>query len=92
VKPGIWELPVSGIALAGLLFFTLPKRRSRWAALVLALASIGVLGASGCGSSSTTVGTTTTASGTYSIVVTASGTNAAGTALSHSATVTFVVQ
>ena len=92
-KPGNWAIPVSGVALAGLLFFVLPKRRSRWAALLLTLVSIGALGATGCGDSSTTAaGSTTTASGTYTIVVTASGTNAAGTALSHSATVTFVVQ
>ncbi len=89
-----WMLPVTGVTLAGLLMLFVPRRRSRWTALVLALASIGVLGAAGCGggSSNNVSSTTTTASGTYTITITASGTNAAGTALSHSSTVTFVVQ
>ena len=96
LTPGMpWQLPASGVALAGLLFFVLPKRRNRWTALALALVSAGLMGVSGCGggnSDTATSGTTTTASGTYTITVTASGTNAAGTALSHSSTVTFVVQ
>jgi subtilase family serine protease len=91
-----WEVPATGIALAGLLFLAFPKRRSRWTALVLALASVGILGASGCSSgvstASNTSGTINAAAGTYTITVTATGTNAAGIALSHNATVTFVVQ
>ena len=89
-----WMIPATGVTLAGLLLLVVPRRRSRWTALVLALASIGVLGAAGCGSGSSNnvSSTTTTASGTYTITVTASGTNSAGTALSHSSNVTFVVQ
>ncbi len=95
----LWTLSGSGVALAGLLFLAFPRSRSRWAALVLVLASIGILGTSGCSSGTaatpvtpptTTTGGTTP--GTYTILVTASGTNAAGIPISHTSTVTFIVQ
>ncbi len=95
-----WTIPATGVTLAGLALMILPRRRSRWTALVLTLVSIGILGASGCSSTgtvrstggTTTTGTTNATAGTYPIVVTATGTNAAGTPLSHSVNISFVVQ
>ena len=88
-----WMIPATGVTLAGLLLLVVPRRRSQWTALVLALTCIGVLSVAGCGSGSKNVSsTTTTASGTYTIAITASGTNSAGIPLSHTSTVTLVVQ
>jgi hypothetical protein len=87
----------SGIAVAGLLLIVAPRRR-RWPALLAVLLAVSVLGAVGCGSTqaspaSTTTATTTNASpGTYSLTVTASGTNSSGTSLVHNVTMTLTVQ
>jgi surface-anchored protein len=90
-----WILGGSGITLAGLILFTLPRRRrNRWSALLITLISVGVLAASGCSQSSSTAtnGNINATPGTYSITVTAQATNAAGTVLTHNVAVTFVVQ
>jgi surface-anchored protein len=82
------------VALAGLLCLFVPGRRKRMTGLLVAVLSLGMLSVAGCSSSGTSATSTQTnaAPGTYTILVTASGVNAAGTALSHSSTVTFVVQ
>jgi subtilase family serine protease len=90
-----WALGGSGIVVAGLLFFGLPRqRRNRWSALMVALVSVGVLSAAGCSGSagSGTNGTTKSAPGTYAITVTAQGQDATGTVHTHNVSVSFVVQ
>ena len=88
----------SGIALASLLLLTLPRRR-RWGALLAAVLSVAAIGASGCGSGSTTIpagaitpqpATTPAASGTYVVTIVGVGSTANGTRV-HSAQVTFNV-
>ncbi len=91
-----WTLGGSGLALAGLILFGVPRRyRNRWSALLVALVSVGVLSAAGCsgpaGAPNTNNGNINTTPGTYTITITASGTSAAGVALTHNATLTFVV-
>ena len=86
-----WMLTGTGAAMAGLFLLVLPKRRKRWSALVVGLLSLGLFAASGC-SGPQGSNQLNAATGTYTITVTASGTNAAGTAVSHSSVVTFVVQ
>jgi hypothetical protein len=94
----------SGAALACAVLLMVPRRR-RFGQLLGAVIAMGVLGGmlgmSGCGGGTSTVATTTGGTttgntnatpGTYAITVTATGTNAAGTTLTHNATVTFVVQ
>jgi hypothetical protein len=89
-----WRLAGSGLALAGLICFLVPGRRRPFAGLVVSVLFIGMLSVAGCSTSGTSNASTQTnaAPGTYIILVTASGVNAAGTAISHSSTVTFVVQ
>jgi hypothetical protein len=86
----------SGAALACVLLFMLPRRRrlSGLLGVVIAVAALGgMLGMSGCGGGTSTIATNTnTPAGTYTVVVSATGANAAGTVLTHNATVTFVVQ
>ena len=86
----------SGAALACVVLLLVPRRRKFGTLLgaVLAVAALGgILGMSGCGSGSSNVVTNTNSiPGTYTINVSATGTNAAGTQLTHNAVVTFVVQ
>lgn len=90
-----WKLAGSGVALAGLLLFSLPRRRRRMPVLaLLAMLSVGLFASSGCGQgnflpSGNTINATP---GTYTITVTGSATNAAGTKLTHSSIITFIVQ
>ena len=95
----------SGITLAAMLLFGLPRRR-RLASLLAVLVSVGVLSASGCGGgnliSNGGVGTgtgtgtgtnpvnTNAIPGTYTLYVTATATTATGT-LVHTVPVTFTV-
>ena len=89
-----WYASTSGATLAGLLLVSLPRRR-RIGGLLAILLSVAAIGASGCGSSSnsgttttTSTGTTTYATvGTYTLIVTATGT---GGQL-HTTNVTFTV-
>ncbi len=87
----------SGVALASMLLFTLPRRRRGWGALLALILSAGVFGISGCGSGSTlansgggTGGTTPTTSktttGQYTVTITATS-----GALVHSTQITFNV-
>ncbi len=84
---------LSGAALAGMLCFLVPRRR-RWAGLVAVVLSAGALALGGCGGSSSASAVTTvkTPTGSYTVVVTATGTSSTGTVTSHNSTVTFVVQ
>jgi hypothetical protein len=88
-----WSMTGSGVALAGILFLVLPKRR-RFVGALAAVLSIGLFAATGCGgggSPSTTPTNTNTAPGTYTLTITGSGTSGA-TSASHTATVTLIVQ
>ena len=88
-------------ALASVLILVLPRRR-RFAGLLVAVLSIGAIGIVGCGSGAGAIpaGTVTpptttvvaTETGSYTINVTATGTNSAGQALVHTQTLTFNVQ
>jgi subtilase family serine protease len=92
-QPVSWKNAASGIVFAGLLVALLPGRRRRWALLALAL--LPVVSFSGCGGGSpfpSAATTSPTPPGTYTILVTATGTNSAGLAVTHNATVTFTVQ
>ncbi len=94
----------SGVALASLLLFGLPRRR-RWGALLAVVVSVAAIGAGGCGSGNSTLpastvtptptpnpsATTNAARGTYTVTVIGVGATAAGNRV-HSTQVTFVVQ
>lgn len=90
----------SGVAVAGLFFFGLPRRRrARWSVLAISIVAAGMLTMTGCGSGvsssppATTVATPAGAApGTYSVLVSASANDSTGRAIVHTATVTFVVQ
>ena len=83
----------SGVAFGCLLLLMVPKRR-RWSGLftvVLALGAVSMM--MGCGdNSSSTTGVTNSSTGTYTVDVTATGTSSTGATVSHTSTVTFVVQ
>ena len=91
-----WYTAGSGLTLASLLLFTLPRKRRFGALLVLALSLATIGGITGCGTStSATSGviTTNATTGTYAIVVIGTYTNTAtGAVISHSVPVSFVVQ
>ncbi len=88
----------SSIALAGLFCLGLPrKRRAGWSALAVTLLSVAMLTMSGCGSGGTVPNPSTqtpagTKPGTYTVVVSATGTDSTGKAITHTANVNFVVQ
>ena len=83
----------SGAALGCMVLLMVPKRR-RWSglfALMLALGAVSMM--TGCGDNSSSIpGTTNSSTGTYTIDVTATGTSSTGATVSHTSTVTFVVQ
>jgi hypothetical protein len=83
----------SGAALGCIVLLMVPRRR-RWSGLFVAVLALGAVSMmTGCGDNSTTnSGVTNSSTGTYTVVVTATGTSSAGATLSHSSTVTFVVQ
>jgi len=93
-----WMPLGSGIALAGLLCLGLPrKRRAGWSALAVALLTAAMLTMSGCGSGGTVPNPSTqtpagTKPGTYTVVVSATGTDSTGKPITHIANVSFVVQ
>jgi subtilase family serine protease len=90
-----WYSAGSGVALAGLLLLTLPRRR-RWGALLAVIISVAAFTAVGCGGNTSTTGggggggggsvTTNASPGTYTFTVTA----VAGS-LVHSTQVTVTV-
>ena len=87
-----WERTSAGVALAGLLLLFAPRRR-KLGALLMALVGFGALSTVGCLSSANNAIPlhTPTPAGTYSVTVGATST-INGTAVTHSSTVTFVVQ
>ena len=104
-KPGVGmssALPLtlgsgSGVMLATLLCLMLPvKRKRRWAGLIVAVVSVGMLTLGGCSSNSVVNSTgsniVNTPAGTYTVLVTATATSSTGVVTSHNANVTFVVQ
>jgi subtilase family serine protease len=91
-----WYITGSGSVLACLLLIAVPRRR-RWASLLVVMLSVAVLSGVGCSSSSTTNGSpangqSNTPSGTYTVQFIATGTPTSGSPISHSATVTVVIQ
>ena len=92
--PVPWRLAGSGLALAGLICCLVPRRRRLFASLTVLMLFTGMLSVAGCSTSGTSNLSTQTnaAPGSYKVLVTASGVNAAGAAVSHSSTVTFVVE
>ena len=86
-------LLLSAILFPSLACFFFPRARRRSPALLLAAA---MLSLGGCASSTPTANNTGTAvntpAGTYTVLVTASGTSSTGIVTSHNATVTFTVQ
>jgi hypothetical protein len=70
-----------GLALCSVLFFGIPGRRRTWQSILLVLLAVGVIGAIGCGGTST--GGSGTQSGTYTVTVTGtSGSTTANTVVS----------
>ncbi|HEY0309325.1 MAG TPA: protease pro-enzyme activation domain-containing protein [Acidobacteriaceae bacterium] len=93
----LWYEVGSGIALSGILMLVLPRRR-RFAGVLAAVISIGMLAASGCAGGKTAPPTTPnppvstpTPPGTYAVTVTATGTSGT-TTVTHTAAVTLIVQ
>lgn len=93
--PG-WRFTGSGIAMAALLVLLIPARRRRWTSLAVALLSVGLLAVTGCSQSNAPstppLVTTNTPAGVYTVTITATGSNAAGVALTHSSILTVTVQ
>ncbi len=99
---GFFELSGSALGMAGMLFFAMPRRRKRLPILLAALFSICMMSVAGCSNAGTAVvpvtppvsstpTVTNAAPGTYSLRIAATGT-VGGQAVTHIATVTFVVQ
>jgi len=93
--PTPWGMTGSGVALAGLLFLVLPKRR-RFVGALAAVLSVGLFAVSGCGGGGSTGGgggqtNTNTPAGTYTLTITGTGTSGT-TTTTHTATVTLIVQ
>jgi subtilase family serine protease len=94
-----WYITGSGVSLACVMLFMVPRRR-RWGALLALVISVAAISVSGCGSSSsstntggggTTPTTTEAEPGVYTVNVTATSTTSTGTVLVHTSTVTFTV-
>lgn len=95
--PNPWALAGSGVAVAGLLLFGLPrKRRSRWSALLVAVFTVALLSVAGCSGAAGTPGADdgniNVPAGTYPVTITATGTTTSGVSISHSASITLTVQ
>jgi hypothetical protein len=89
-----WYLGGSGVTVASLLLFALPRKRRLGGLLTVLLALALIGGASGCSSSQSSPSTTTNTNvyaGTYSVNVTATYTSSSSQTTAHSTTVTFVV-
>lgn len=89
----------SGVVMAGFLLFPFARRRKRFAALVCSLFSVSMLMLSGCssgGNSSVPVPAPVTITkatpGAYTVVISATSTNAAGVSVSHSSSLNLLVQ
>ncbi|HEY4357610.1 MAG TPA: protease pro-enzyme activation domain-containing protein [Acidobacteriaceae bacterium] len=90
-----WYGAGSGVAMASLLLLVLPRRKRRWMGALLAVLFAATLGISGCSSGSSLNGggltNNNTPPGTYSVQVQATGV-VSGTSVSHTSTISFVVQ
>ena len=72
-----------GLALCSVLLFGIPGRRRSWQSMLVVLLAFGVLGAIGCGGTSTSSNNNGTQPGTYSVTVTGtSGSTTANTVVS----------
>jgi len=88
-----WERAGTGLALASLLLLFVPRRR-KLGALLMLLIGLGAMSTVGCLSSAATnpvSPTSPTPAGTYTVSVGATAT-INGTAVTHNAIVTFIVQ
>jgi hypothetical protein len=89
-----WYAAGSGVAIASMLIFVMPRRR-RLGGLLMAILAIGLAGgAIGCGSSSQSAPPTTTTNtnpyaGTYSVTVTATYTSSNNQVTQHSTLITY---
>ena len=88
--PAPWKLAGTGLALAGLGFLVLPRRRRRWGALLAALLSIGILTVSGCGDNGAP-SNINSAPGNYVITITATSTTSTGT-YTHNSILNLTIQ
>ena len=72
-----------GLALCSVLLFGIPGRRRSWQSMLVVLLAFGVLGAIGCGGTSTSSNNNGTQPGTYAVTVTGtSGSTTANTVVS----------
>jgi subtilase family serine protease len=88
-----WYAAGSGVTMAALLLFVLPRRRRLGGLLVLVLSVATLCGITGCSSSNSTIAASigTNYAGTYLVTVVGTYTSGA-TVISQSTTVTFVIQ
>jgi hypothetical protein len=78
-----------------LLLVLIPRRRRMLPWLAMGLISSGLVAFAGCAkpsASTPTSGVIDTPAGTYTIIVTATGLNSAGTTVTHNAAITFMVE
>jgi subtilase family serine protease len=91
--PGGWYRTGSGAVLAGLLLLVLPRRRRipGLLAIMLGVATLGVIGCTSSPAAVSTTVTTPTPAGTYPVLIQATAT-INGVVTTHSATITYTVQ
>jgi subtilase family serine protease len=89
------RLAGSAVSLGMLLLVLIPRRRRMLPWLAMGLISSGLVAFAGCAkpsASTPTSGVIDTPAGTYTIIVTATGLNSAGTTVTHNAAITFMVE
>ena len=89
--PVPWYAVGSGVTIASLLMFALPRKRRMGGILALLLAVALVGGATGCGNSSQVVQTPNPYAGTYVVTVVATYTSVGKPNISHSTTITYQI-
>ena len=88
-QPSPWKLAGTGLAMAGLGFLFVPRRRRRLGALLAVLLSIGMLTVTGC-SDNGPPSNINSAPGTYYVTITATGVSGTTTA-TQTSTLTIVI-
>jgi subtilase family serine protease len=86
-----WYVGGSGVTIASLLLFTLPRRRRLGGLLLVALAVALVGGATGCGSSQASPPAVNPYAGTYVVTVVGAYTSSTSQVTTHTATITYQV-